>query len=90
MHSVGFQVEHAAMIGRLLNHIAVCHLPSHVSLPPEIVSRSRASARSGRVKTPTSVKDKTEEAGSDNVGAILDDAMKQMKLAQHFPGKDLT
>ena len=78
------------MIGRLLNLIALCHLPSHVSLPPEIVSRSRASARSGRVKTPTSIKDKTEETGSDNVGAILDDAMKQMKLAQHFPGKDLT
>lgn len=41
------------------------------------------------MKTPTSVKDKTEEPGSDNVGAILDDAMKQMKLAQHFPGKNL-
>ena len=42
------------------------------------------------MKTPTSVKDKTEETGSDNVGAILDDAMKQMKLAQQFPGKYLT
>ena len=41
------------------------------------------------MKTPTSSKDKTEETGPDNVGAILDDAMKQMKLAQHFPGKDL-
>ena len=43
------------------------------------------------MKTPTSIKaDKTEETGSYNVGAILDDAMKQMKLARHFPGKDLT
>ena len=75
------------MIGRLLNHIALCQLPSHVSLPPEVVSRSRASARSGRAKTPTSVKGKVEETVADNVGTILDDAMKHMKLAQQFPGR---
>ena len=90
LHSVGFQVKHAAMIGRLLNHIALCQLPSHVSIPPEVVSRARASARSGRVRTPTSVKERAEETVSDNVGAILDDAMKHMKLAQQFPGRYLT
>ena len=39
------------------------------------------------MKTPTSVKEKVEETVSDNVGAILDDAMKHMKLAQQFPGR---
>ena len=89
LHSVGFQVEHAALIGRLLNQMALCQLPSHVSLPPEIQSRSRASTRTGRVKTPVSGRERAEETGSQNVGAILDDALKHMKLAQQYPGECL-
>ena len=87
MHSVGFQVEHAVMIGRLLDQIALCQLLSQVTLPPEVQSRSRASTRSGRTKTPTtSAKERAEETGAENVGAILDEALRHMKLAQAFPG----
>lgn len=86
LHFVGFQVKHAALIGRLLNHIALCQLPSHVSLPPEVHSRSRASTRTGRVKTPSSGREKTEEVRSENVDAILDEAMRHMKIAQMFSG----
>ena len=75
------------MIGRLLNQVALCQLPSHVTLPPEVQGRSRASTRTGRVKTPTTTgKERAEESGMVNVGTILDEAMRHMKLAQVFPG----
>lgn len=81
-------VEHAARIGRLLNQVALCQLPSHVTLPLEVQGRSRASTRTGRVKTPTTTgKERTEETDAVNVSAILDEAMRHMKLAQVFPGQ---
>ena len=88
--SIGFQVEHEALIGRLLNYIALCQLPSHVPLPPEVHSRSPT--RNGRVKTPNSgrEREKAEEMGSGNIGTILDEALRHMKIAQMFPGMSLT
>lgn len=87
MYSVALQVEHAALIGRILDKIALCHLPNQVSLPLEVQGRSRPSTRTGRVKTPTkSGKERTEENDTENVGTILDEAMRHMKLAKDFAG----
>ena len=75
------------MIGRLLNQIAFCHLPNHVTLLPEVQGRSRASTRTGRVKTPNVTgKETGDDTGQVNVGAILDEAMRHMKLSQVYPG----
>ena len=71
------------MIGRLLYHLAVCQLPNHVAVPQEALSRSGASSRAARVKTPNVGKDDTN---AETIGAILDDAMRHMKLAGVFPG----
>ena len=89
---IGFQVEHEALIGRLLNYIALCQLPVTLPLPPEVHSRSRAPTRNGRVKTPNSgrEREKTVEMGSENIGTILDEALRHMKIVQMFPGMSLT
>ena len=87
LYSVDLQVQHAAMIGCILDKIALCQLPNQVTLPPEVQGRSRPSTRTGRVKTPTkSGKERTEENDAENVGAILDEAMRHMKLAKDFAG----
>ena len=41
------------------------------------------------MKTPSTGKERTEETGSDNVGGILDEAMRHMKLAQLCSGMNL-
>lgn len=85
------QVDQTAMMGRILDQLAMCRLQNEVVLPTEVHEQSPTPTWTvARVNTNmTSEIQEFEGNNERHVSNTLDEALRQLKLANDFPGKYL-